>query len=295
MSEPVQKPLPFGFQFLAGAIAGVSEILVMYPLDVVKTRAQLSTGASTGIVETLKNMVKHEGTASLYRGIAAPIMVEAPKRATKFAANEQYTTLYKKLFGFEKVTQSLSVMTGVSAGITEAFLIVPFELVKVRMQDKANLGKYNGTADTFKKIIAAEGSLALFNGLEATMWRHGVWNGAYFGLIYKVKDLLPKSKDANEQRMINFAAGTAGGIVATACNTPFDVVKTRIQSYNGVGLKKYNWAVPSLVTVAKEEGIASLYRGFTPKVLRLGPGGGILLVVFEAVSGFIRKNILKEE
>jgi hypothetical protein len=25
--------LPFGYQFLAGAIAGVSEILVMYPLD----------------------------------------------------------------------------------------------------------------------------------------------------------------------------------------------------------------------------------------------------------------------
>jgi solute carrier family 25 2-oxodicarboxylate transporter 21 len=25
--------LPFHFQFLAGAIAGVSEILVMYPLD----------------------------------------------------------------------------------------------------------------------------------------------------------------------------------------------------------------------------------------------------------------------
>lgn len=81
-------------------------------------------------------------TASLYRGIAAPIMVEAPKRATKFAANEQYTTLYKRLFGFEKVTQSLSVMTGVSAGITEAFLIVPFELVKVRMQDKANVSNF---------------------------------------------------------------------------------------------------------------------------------------------------------
>jgi hypothetical protein len=66
-------------------------------------------------------------------------MVEAPKRATKFAANEQYTTLYKKLFGFEKVTQSLSVLTGISAGITEACLIVPFELIKVRMQDKSNV------------------------------------------------------------------------------------------------------------------------------------------------------------
>ena len=34
MSEP--KPLPFIYQFVSGAIAGVSEILVMYPLDVVK-------------------------------------------------------------------------------------------------------------------------------------------------------------------------------------------------------------------------------------------------------------------
>ncbi|RCH87813.1 hypothetical protein CU097_009844 [Rhizopus azygosporus] len=294
MPEAVQKPLPFGFQFLAGAIAGVSEILIMYPLDVVKTRAQLSTGTSTGIIGTMTSMIKTEGPGSLYRGILPPIMVEAPKRATKFAANEQYTTIYKKLFGFEKITQTLSIMTGVSAGVTEAVIIVPFELVKVRMQDKANLGKYNGTADTIRKIVAAEGTLALFNGLEATMWRHAVWNGAYFGLIFKVKDLMPKPKDPNQQRLTNFAAGTVGGIVATAFNTPFDVVKTRIQSYNGVGVRKYNWTVPSVALVAREEGFASLYRGFLPKVLRLGPGGGILLVVFETVSNFIRKNILKE-
>ncbi|KAG1200650.1 hypothetical protein G6F35_012356 [Rhizopus arrhizus] len=206
MPEANQKPLPFGYQFLAGAIAGVSEILVMYPLDVVKTRAQLNTGSSSGIVHTITTMIKTEGPASLYRGILPPIMVEAPKRATKFAANEQYTTLYKKLFGFEKVTQSLSVLTGVSAGLTEAVIIVPFELVKVRMQDKANLGKYNGTTDTIRKILASEGILALFNGLEATMWRHAVWNGAYFGLIFKVKDMMPKSKDPNQQRLTNFAA-----------------------------------------------------------------------------------------
>lgn len=28
-----QKPLPFHLQFVAGAVAGVSEILTMYPLD----------------------------------------------------------------------------------------------------------------------------------------------------------------------------------------------------------------------------------------------------------------------
>lgn len=70
-------------------------------------------------------------------------MVEAPKRATKFATNEQYTAMYKKMFGVEKMTQSLAILTGVSAGITEAFLIVPFELVKIRMQDKANVSIFS--------------------------------------------------------------------------------------------------------------------------------------------------------
>lgn len=55
---------------------------------------------------------------------------------------------------------------------------------------------------------------------------------------------------------------------------------------------KYNWTLPSVALVAKEEGMSALYKGFVPKVLRLGPGGGILLVVFDFISGYIRKNVL---
>ncbi|KAI9319130.1 mitochondrial carrier domain-containing protein [Dichotomocladium elegans] len=287
-----QKPLPFHFQFMAGAIAGISEILTMYPLDVVKTRAQLSTSGSTGIIQSLKEIVTKEGPATLYRGIAAPILVEAPKRATKFAANEQYTALYKKLFGLEKVNQPLAIATGVSAGVTEALIIVPFELVKIRMQDKANASKYNGTLDALRKILKQEGPLALYNGLEATVWRHAAWNGGYFGVIFGVKELMPKAKSKNEQLVNNFVAGTIGGTFGTMLNTPMDVVKTRIQGYTGNGPKKYNWTAPSIALVAKEEGFGALYRGFTAKVLRLGPGGGILLVVFETVSSFMRKNFM---
>ena len=69
-----------------------------------------------------------------------------------------------------------------------------------------------------------------------------------------------------------------------------DVVKSRIQNSIKVAgqTPKYNWAWPAVATVAKEEGFAALYKGFIPKVLRLGAGGGILLVVYTGVMDFFR-------
>jgi solute carrier family 25 2-oxodicarboxylate transporter 21 len=63
----------------------------------------------------------------------------APKRATKFAANEQYSQLVKKMYGRPDMTQSMSILAGVMAGCTEAFVVVSFELVKIRLQDKNNV------------------------------------------------------------------------------------------------------------------------------------------------------------
>lgn len=57
-------------------------------------------------------------------------------------------------------------------------------------------------------------------------------------------------------------------------------MKSRIQNaprQEGL-VPKYNWTYPALAVVYREEGFRALYKGFAPKVLRLGPGGGILLV-----------------
>lgn len=60
--------------------------------------------------------------------------MEAPKRATKFAANDEWGKVYRNMFGVAKMNQSLSILTGATAGATEAFVVVPFELVKIRLQ-----------------------------------------------------------------------------------------------------------------------------------------------------------------
>lgn len=216
--------------------------------------------------------------------------MEAPKRATKFAANDEWGRFYRNIFGAQKMNQSLSVLTGATAGATEAFVVVPFELVKIRLQDKASAGKYNGMMDVVLKTVRNEGPLALYNGLESTMWRHILWNAGYFGCIFQVRQLLP-SADSKSSKMTNdLVSGTIGGTIGTVLNTPMDVVKSRIQNSPKVPgqTPKYNWAWPAVATVAKEEGFAALYKGFIPKVLRLGPGGGILLVVFTGVMDFFR-------
>jgi len=291
------KPLPFIYQFAAGAVAGVSEILVMYPLDVVKTRVQLQTGKGTGadsyngMVDCFRKIIKNEGFGRLYRGIEAPILMEAPKRATKFAANDAWGKVYRDAFGFSKMNQSLSILTGATAGATEAFVVVPFELIKIRLQDRASAGKYTGMIDCVVKTVKAEGPLALYNGLESTMWRHILWNAGYFGCIYQVRELLPKADNKTTQMGYDLLSGATGGTFGTILNTPMDVVKSRIQNSPKVAgsVPKYNWAWPAVGTVMKEEGFGALYKGFLPKVLRLGPGGGILLVVFTGVMDFFRK------
>lgn len=292
-------PLPFVYQFAAGAVAGVSEILVMYPLDVVKTRIQLQSGKGTagegytGMIDCFQKIVKTEGVSRLYRGISAPIMMEAPKRATKFAANDEWGKIYRNLFGMQKTNQALSILTGATAGATESLVVVPFELIKIRMQDKAQAHKYNGLLDCVRQTVKAEGPLALYNGLESTAWRHILWNAGYFGCIFQIKALLPVAKDKSQQIRNDLLSGGIGGTVGTVLNTPMDVVKSRIQNSPKVlgSVPKYNWAWPALGTVYKEEGFAALYKGFLPKVLRLGPGGGILLVVFTGVMDFFRGRL----
>ncbi|KAH0537644.1 hypothetical protein FGG08_005595 [Glutinoglossum americanum] len=243
------------------------------------------------MVDCFRKIIRNEGFSRLYRGISAPILMEAPKRATKFAANDEWGRFYRTLFATPSMTQSLSILTGATAGATESFVVVPFELIKIRLQDRASAGKYTGMLDAVVKTVKAEGPLALYNGLESTMWRHILWNAGYFGVIFQVRALLPPATTKSSQMSNDLLAGAAGGAVGTILNTPLDVVKSRIQNSPRVKgqVSKYNWAWPAVGTVMREEGVAALYKGFLPKVLRLGPGGGVLLVVFTGVMDFFRK------
>uniref|UniRef100_A0AAQ4RHM4 Mitochondrial 2-oxodicarboxylate carrier n=1 Tax=Gasterosteus aculeatus aculeatus TaxID=481459 RepID=A0AAQ4RHM4_GASAC len=255
-------------QIIAGGSAGLVEICLMHPLDVVKTRI-----------------------SGFYKGILPPIVAETPKRAVKFFTFEQY----KKLLNLTPLSPGLALsVAGLGAGLTEAVVVNPFEVVKVSLQ--ANRDSFAEQPSSFaqaRRIINSEGFglRGLNKGLTSTLGRHGVFNMIYFGFYFNVKDAIPSSPDPTLEFLRKFAIGLVSGTISSCVNIPFDVAKSRIQGPQPVpGEIKYRTCFQSMALVYREEGYLALYKGLVPKIMRLGPGGAVMLLVYEYVSGWLQKN-----
>lgn len=300
------RPLPAYVQFGAGAVAGVVELSTLYPLgmllltDVVKTRLQLSrhSGAPAGVLGTLFNIARNEGCVPansfgrLYRGLSPLLVLDAPKRAVKFSAFDVWGKVIRACVCEQRGSSPLiTTLTGGLAGATEALVVVPFEFVKVRLQDKSRAQQYKGPLDVLRNAVHEGGARTLFRALPSTMNRHFAWNAGYFGAIPQVRGALPPAETRAGRLANNFVAGATSGTVGTILNTPLDVVVTRIQSETRVAgaVPRYRGTYQSLLLILREEGAAALYRGFVPKVMRLAPGGGILLLVVDIVLGEVRR------
>ncbi|XP_063702798.1 mitochondrial 2-oxodicarboxylate carrier [Culicoides brevitarsis] len=291
----------------SGGSAGFIEVCIMHPLDLVKTRLQLQNKNTVvkvagtaapqqvyynGVFDCMKKMIKNEGVFALYKGILPPVLVETPKRAVKFLTFEQYKRFF--MFGADKPTPLTYSLAGLGAGVTEAILVNPFEMVKVTLQaNRATMKEVPSTWAVTKQIVAESGIglNGLNKGVTATIGRNGVFNMIYFGFYHSIKNEFPEYQDPTKEFFrkvgIGFVAGTLGSVV----NIPFDVAKSRIQGPQPVkGEVKYRTTFGSMATVYKEEGFAALYKGLTPKVMRLGPGGAIMLVVYDYVFEFLQKR-----
>jgi solute carrier family 25 2-oxodicarboxylate transporter 21 len=291
--NPNPAPLPTWKYVVAGGSAGIVEILCMYPLDVAKTRLQLQTTGKAaegtvqykGLIDAFAKIVSNEGFLTLYRGIVAPIFAEAPKRAVKFASNEFYKAELTKL-GLPADERKM-FLAGLGAGLTEGFVNCPFELVKVRMQQKGSV--YKSTMEAATAIVRNEGVTGLYRGLVPQLLRNSNWDAIYFSLIFTLKKrVLPPPTSKGEELFRNFTAGLIASSIGVVFATPFDMVKSRFQGEKyGPDRKWKSVAYTIKYAYQNEGGLPAVFKGLTPRLLRLGPGGGIMLVGFDFVSSLL--------
>jgi len=287
----------------------------MHPLDLLKTRFQLSSKrlrvvshlgtiarerrpalATTATAATAMTTAVTSAAVNplrLWRGSFPAVAMQAPRGALKFSINAASTSWLEK-------TQYQHFVAGGITGITESVVITPFELIKVRLQAQDKLAAYTNSYHALRTIINKEGVASLWRGLESTLWRNGSWNAAYFGSIDVVRKRVHHWLEPYTTPEIrHFVAGTIGGSIGACFSTPIDVAKSRIQntiiasssSSSSLSKSLVPWTIPSVIAIGKQEGILGLYRGFVPKLLRLGPGGGLLLVTFETTQKYVEQKM----
>eukprot|EP00461_Guttulinopsis_vulgaris_P004360 UN04362 len=95
MSQERYPPIltvPLWAKLTAGAVAASAECFITYPLDVMKTRAQLAStySNSTGFKHSLLN----EGPVIFYRGLPAGVLGESVKKLSVLVGQFIYNQLF---------------------------------------------------------------------------------------------------------------------------------------------------------------------------------------------------------
>ncbi|KAJ8577074.1 hypothetical protein ON010_g2135 [Phytophthora cinnamomi] len=160
----------------AGAVAGVIETLLVWPMEMIKTNLQLGTMRAqyTCMVGGFRYHVQADGAGSLYRGLAPVLVGTIPKAGIRFGA---YDVMKRALAGENgEVSTVRNLAAGTIAGGVEAALaMTPVETLKTKLIG-ANVGVWEGT----RMILAREGFLGLYQGLSATILKQSSNQGLRF-------------------------------------------------------------------------------------------------------------------
>lgn len=253
----------FFVSLVAGAIAGTTVDVVLFPLDTLKTRLQSQQG-----------FLKAGGFKKIYSGIASAALGSAPTSALFFCTYEGV----KQVIGPVMPSLMTPLVHSVAAACGEVAACsvrVPVEVVKQRTQ--ANHG--TSSWRTFKNVLTVEGIRGFYRGYFTTVAREIPFSFIQFPLWEFLKNMF-----ANPDSLLTWQAALCGAIsggIAGGLTTPLDVAKTRIILAERTSQLASGSMRAALKTVWHEKGLPGLFSGVTPRVVSLSVGGFIFLGAYE--------------
>jgi len=296
-----EKPatIPNPVKFLFGGLAGMGATCFVQPLDLVKTRMQVSKasgGTKPSSVSVLLGVARNEGIFTLYNGLSAGLLRQATYTTTRLGI---YTWLFEKASTDGKPPGFFTKAgLGMTAGACGAFVGVPAEVALIRMTSDGSLPKdqrrnYKSVFDALIRIYKEEGVKTLWRGATPTMGRAMVVNAAQLATYSQAKQAILATEYIQDGIFCHFVASMISGLVTTIASMPVDIAKTRLQSMKYVdGVPEYKGAVDVLGKVIKQEGFFALWKGFTPYYFRLGPHTVITFIILEQMNIAYKEKIL---
>ena len=260
---------------LASSVAGSATALVINPFDVVTRRVQAHDFADSRAAVT--GLVRHEGIASLFRGLSPTLIMFASTNALYFPLYERLRNTLEEELHVRSVISPL--FAGTTARFVTAVLSSPMEYIRTNMQ--SNKGSM-GALGIARKILHG-GPKTLWNGLIPTLWRDVPYSAIYWFMVERVRLSYGGHDRTTHTFALHFMAGSSSGLVASLLTHPFDVMKTQMQRHIGtrVGILSVGRQI------VRERGWMSMYRGLGPRMAKLVPASAVMLSTFE----FVRNRV----
>ncbi|XP_077225958.1 mitochondrial substrate carrier family protein isoform X2 [Tasmannia lanceolata] len=243
---------------LAGALAGTFVSLCLHPVDTIKTVIQARSTDQMSLSRIFRSIISERGITGLYRGIASNVASSAPISAV-------YTFTYESVKGsllplLPKEYYSFAHCTaGGCASLATSFIFTPSEHIKQQMQVGSH---YQSCWTALVRILEKGGLPSLYAGWGAVLCRNIPHSIIKFYVYERLKQLVipPTQSSAHPNSLQTLMCGGLAGSTAALFTTPFDVVKTRLQTQIPGSLRQYDGVFHALQEIAKQEGLKGLYR-----------------------------------
>lgn len=161
----------------AGAAAGMLQSFACAPVELVKTRQQLSKpgdGMPSGAWAGARHIIRTGGFKALFRGLCVTIARDSPAFAI-------YFTSYEAMMRGDQSVMKV-FMAGGAAGTLSWVVLYPIDVVKSRIQSDV-VGKYAGAWDCFVQSVRTDGWRCMSRGVGAVTLRAFISNGACFTAV----------------------------------------------------------------------------------------------------------------
>ncbi|XP_057984020.1 uncharacterized protein LOC131168536 [Malania oleifera] len=292
-SQSTHNGLLFWQFMIAGSIAGCVEHMAMFPVDTLKTRMQ-ALGAScppqpAGLRQAVSSILKLEGPAGLYRGIAAMALGAGPAHAVYFSV---YEFCKSALSAGNSSNSAAHAASGVFATVASDAVFTPMDMVKQRLQLRSS--PYRGVMDCVKRVLMEEGFQAFYASYRTTVIMNAPFTAVHFATYEAAKrglmEVSPESAN-DETLVVHATAGAAAGALASVVTTPLDVVKTQLQCQGVCGCHRFSSSSIGDViqTIVKNDGYRGLMRGSVPRMLFHAPAAAICWSTYEASKTFFEE------
>jgi solute carrier family 25 aspartate/glutamate transporter 12/13 len=156
------RELTFKELLIAGMAAGVAEILLANPQEVIKIRMQMQLGSADKPFSSPIDLLRQVGFRGLYKGVGACALRDMPFNLIFFSS---YDLMKRRLA--DKKTHSVSpqslLFAGAASAVLGSTLSTPADVIKTRLQNGEH--NYKSYGECVRHIYSDGGYSAFFRGL----------------------------------------------------------------------------------------------------------------------------------